>query len=62
VDQIVTAQAALDQHVTLLTGVCALCGEASPCAVLLTVLSVLDRYGVLPRRRPGATIPAHMMT
>jgi hypothetical protein len=60
-DQIEAAQAAADQHATLLTGICASCGKASRCAMLRTALSVLDRYGTLPRRRPGATIP-HMMT
>lgn len=59
-DQIEATQAAVDAHAALFTGVCAACGEASPCAGLLTALSVLGRYGTLPRRRPGAAIPTHM--
>lgn len=59
-DQIEAAQAAADAHVALFTGVCAACGETSPCAVLVTALSVHDRYGTLPRRRPGAAVPSHM--
>ncbi len=57
-EQVATAQARLDEHVTSSgDGRCVACGAEGPCAQRRAALRALGRYGRLPARRPGATRP-----
>jgi hypothetical protein len=49
------AQAALRGHVAGLDGRCLTCRVAGPCLIYLVSVWVLNQYGCLPRREPGAT-------
>jgi hypothetical protein len=53
-----SAQERLDCHAACdLRGRCITCGKAEPCPDRLTALRVFARYGRLPRRRRGASLP-----
>ena len=52
------AQVALDLHAPTLTDErCHRCHEVGPCSQRRAALRVFGRYGVLPRRWPGASRP-----
>ena len=54
-DQIATAESDLYRHLPVTpNGLCTTCSEPEPCRGRYAALQVLLRYGVLPRRRPGA--------
>ncbi|MFY1637251.1 hypothetical protein ACN27F_28945 [Solwaraspora sp. WMMB335] len=53
-DELDHAQAELERHLAVRpNGVCATCGEVEPCAGRREAGVMFDRYGLLPRRRPG---------
>jgi hypothetical protein len=57
-DMVTAAQAVLDAHVVNAPdGLCTSCGVPGPCRGHLDALQTLARYGRLPRRRPGASVP-----
>jgi len=49
------AQEILRGHVAGLDGRCPTCRTVGPCATYLVSVSVLNQFGCLPRREPGAT-------
>lgn len=54
-DQIAAAESDLYRHLPVTpTGLCVTCAEPEPCRDRYAALGALLRYGVLPRRRPGA--------
>jgi hypothetical protein len=54
-DQLATADAELYCHLPVTPGgQCVTCGEPEPCRARYAALGVFLRYGVLPKRRPGA--------
>jgi hypothetical protein len=57
-DQVAAAQEEFDAHVPLsASGLCRSCQDEGPCACQLRAERALARYGRLPRRTPGATLP-----
>ncbi|BCJ50429.1 hypothetical protein Asp14428_19040 [Actinoplanes sp. NBRC 14428] len=53
--QVAAAEADLYRHLAVTpSGLCVACGEPEPCDGRYAALRVLLRYGVLPKRRPGA--------
>jgi transcriptional regulator with XRE-family HTH domain len=54
-EELATAQAALDRHVPTFQGRCRACGELEPCAAREAAGAVFARHQCLPRRTPGAT-------
>lgn len=53
-----SAQAVIEAHLrTNAAGRCLSCGEPSPCTVITDANATFARYGRLPRRKPGATVP-----
>ncbi len=57
-DQIARAEKALESHTRETpAGCCQTCGEIMPCAGRRGAYVVLNRHGVLPRRRPGWALP-----
>lgn len=55
-DQLATAEADLYRHLPVTPGgQCVTCAEPEPCHGRYAALRVFLRYGVLPRRRPGAS-------
>ncbi|MER7167289.1 hypothetical protein ABT336_14615 [Micromonospora sp. NPDC000207] len=57
-EHLAVAQSQLDRHTpTAATGRCGGCGEAGPCRQRRAALRAFGRYGVLPRRWPGASRP-----
>jgi hypothetical protein len=54
-DQLASADTDLYRHLPVTPGGrCVACGESEPCRARYAALAVFLRYGVLPRRRPGA--------
>ncbi len=57
-ERLAAAQAALDGHpVSLRDGRCITCGTEGGCVEREEAARLFARYGVLPRRCPGATRP-----
>ena len=53
-DQVAQAESDLYHHLTVTpSGLCVDCAEPEPCHARYDALGILDRYGVLPRRRAG---------
>ncbi|GAA4953392.1 hypothetical protein GCM10025331_47810 [Actinoplanes utahensis] len=54
-DQIGQVERDLYAHLSVTAdGLCATCREPEPCRARYDAFGFLNRYGVLPRRRPGA--------
>lgn len=54
-DRIGQAERELYEHLSVTAdGLCVACREPEPCRARYDVFRFLNRYGVLPRRRPGA--------
>jgi hypothetical protein len=52
------AQAIFDTHILMGgTDVCAVCGTVGPCPARVDATRITFGYGVLPARRPGASLP-----
>ena len=50
------AQAVIDDHLLVdMAGRCRTCGDKEPCPARQQAAAVFVRYGVLPKRTPGAT-------
>lgn len=57
-EQLERAQAVMDEHLRMnVAGRCQTCGEPSPCPALSGANATFARYGRLPRRTPGVTVP-----
>ncbi|GLY08612.1 hypothetical protein [Actinoplanes sp. NBRC 101535] len=57
-EQVEYAQSQLDRHIApSADGRCSVCGEEDPCSPRRVALRVFGRYGILPRRWPGASRP-----
>ncbi|HYS36471.1 MAG TPA: hypothetical protein VEO01_12670 [Pseudonocardiaceae bacterium] len=57
-ERLAAAQAALDGHpISIRDGRCITCGTEGGCGEREQAALLFARYGVLPRRRPGATRP-----
>lgn len=53
-DRIRQVERDLYQHLSVTAdGLCAMCREPEPCRARYDAFQFLNRYGVLPRRRPG---------
>lgn len=62
-DQLRAAQAQLDRHTaSSADGRCVVCAQDDPCQLRRVALRVFGRYGVLPRRWPGASRPERVVT
>ncbi|MEV0895697.1 hypothetical protein [Actinoplanes sp. NPDC049802] len=62
-EQLDYAQQQLDRHTApSAEGHCTVCGEEDPCSLRRVALRVFGRYGVLPRRWPGASRPEQVGT
>jgi hypothetical protein len=57
-EQLDQAQAELEKHLNVtVAGRCRTCGEPEPCGSRRAASAVFARYGCLPERTPGATVP-----
>ena len=56
-ERVAVADAAIAAHVvSAITGCCVMCGRPGPCDEQVAAERVLDGYGLLPHRDPGATL------
>ncbi|MDG4793712.1 hypothetical protein [Micromonospora sp. WMMD1082] len=55
-EEVERAQAELERHLTVRpTGECVTCGQVEPCSGRQEAGTTIIKYGLLPRRRPGAS-------
>jgi hypothetical protein len=55
------AQAVMDRHgKSTAAGHCLACGQQEPCVARRTAESTFTRYGRLPRRTPGLSVPVDL--